>query len=117
MLSCKHSRFTLPTNITYLNCSYLSPLLKSVEKAGIRGLRLKRNPAQVAPADFFTESELLRKEYAQLINVQDPKRIVIINSVSYGMANVTRNITISRGQHILVAAEQFPSNYYPWQRL
>lgn len=117
MLSCKHSQFTLPTNITYLNCSYISPLLKSVEKAGIRGLRLKRNPAQVTPADFFTESELLRKEYAQLINVQDPKRIVIVNSVSYGMANVTRNITIARGQHILVAADQFPSNYYPWQRL
>src|SRR5687767_5976387 len=117
MLSCKHGQFTLPPRITYLNCSYLSPLLKNVEKAGIRGLRMKRNPTLVKPEDFFTDSDLLRAEFAKLINVADPKRIAIINSVSYGMANVVPNVNITRGQHILVAAEQFPSNYYPWQRL
>jgi selenocysteine lyase/cysteine desulfurase len=117
MLTCKHSQFTLPPKITYLNCSYLSPLLKTVEKAGIRGLRLKRNPALVAPEDFFIQSELLREEFSKVINVKDPKRIAIVNSVSYGMAGVAQNIKIGRGQHILVAAEQFPSNYYPWQRL
>lgn len=117
MLSCKHSQFTLPPRITYLNCSYLSPMLKSVEKAGIRGLRVKRNPTLITPQSFYTDSDLLRAEFAKLINVADPKRIAIINSVSYGMANVVPNMNISRGQHILVAAEQFPSNYYPWQRL
>jgi selenocysteine lyase/cysteine desulfurase len=117
MLSCKHSKFTLPPNISYLNCASMSPLLKSVEKAGIHGLRQKRNPALMTPKDFFTQSELLRNEYARLINVQDPNRIAIVNSVSYGMANVAKNIQIGRGQHILVAAEEFPSNYYPWQRL
>lgn len=117
MLTSKRARFTLPTNITYLNCSYLSPLLKSVEKAGIRGLRIKRNPSLVKAEDFFQDTELLRKEYAQLINAQEPRHIVIVNSVSYGMANVTRNVNISRGEHVVVAAEQFPSNYYPWHRL
>jgi selenocysteine lyase/cysteine desulfurase len=52
-----------------------------------------------------------------VINVKDPKRIALVNSVSYGMANVARNIKINRGQHILVAAEQFPTNVYPWQRV
>ena len=33
------------------------------------------------------------------------------------MANVAINVKISRGEKIIVAAEQFPSNYYPWQRL
>jgi selenocysteine lyase/cysteine desulfurase len=117
MLSCKHSQFTLPPRVTYLNCSYLSPLLKSVEKAGIRGLRMKRNPTLVTPETFFNDSEILRKEYAKLINVSDPKRIAIINSVSYGMAGVAPNVKINRGQRIIVAAEQFPSNYYPWERL
>src|SRR5690606_28089578 len=54
---------------------------------------------------------------AKLINAPDPKRIVIIPSVSYGMANVVRNLDIKKGQHIIVATEQFPSNVYPWQRL
>lgn len=117
MLSCKHSKFTLPKNVTYLNCAYMSPLLKSVEKAGIRGLRRKRNPVEVTPTDFFTETELLRKAFATLINLENEKRAVIINSVSYGMANVAQNLKIERGQNIVVASEQFPSNYYPWQRV
>jgi selenocysteine lyase/cysteine desulfurase len=117
MLTCKHSKFTLPPRITYLNCAYLSPMLKSVEKVGIRALRIKRNPVDITPQDFFTDGEKLRVEYAKLIHVKDPKRIVIVPSVSYGMANVAANLKISRGQHVLVIGEEFPSNYYPWQRV
>jgi selenocysteine lyase/cysteine desulfurase len=95
----------------------MSPLLKSVEKAGLRGLRAKRNPTEVSPVDFFTESELLRKEYAKLIHVTDPKRIVIIPSVSYGMATVAKNLKLSMGDEIIVASEQFPSNYYAWEKI
>lgn len=116
MLTCKHSKFTLSPKITYLNCAYMSPLLKGVEKAGVRGVRRKRNPADVTPADFFTESEILRQSYAKLINVTDPKRIVVIPSVSYGMSTVAMNVKLSKGKNIVVAADQFPSNYYAWQR-
>ena len=117
MLSCKRSKFTLPPGITYLNCAYLSPLLKSVEKAGIRGLRMKRRPFEITPEDFFTDSEKLRIAYSRLINANDAKRIVIIPSASYGISTAAANLRISSGQHVVVAAEQFPSNYYVWQRL
>lgn len=95
----------------------MSPLLKNEEKVGIRGLRNRRNPAKIAPQDFFTDGELLRAEFAKLINVSSQKRIVVIPSVSYGMASVARNLKIGPGEKIIVAAEQFPSNYYPWQSL
>jgi selenocysteine lyase/cysteine desulfurase len=95
----------------------MSPLLKSVEKAGIRGLRLKRNPSLITAADFFDEVGELRTAYAKLINAADDKRIAVIPSVSYGMANVIHNVKLKKGDHVVVAAEQFPSNYYPWQRL
>jgi selenocysteine lyase/cysteine desulfurase len=117
MLTCKHGKFTLPPKITYLNCAYMSPMLKSVEKAGIRGLKLKRNPVSISPSDFFTGGDVLRQEYAKLINAGDSRRIVIIPSVSYGISTVAANLKISKGQHIIVASEQFPSNYYPWARL
>jgi selenocysteine lyase/cysteine desulfurase len=117
MLTCKRSAFTLPPRITYLNCGYMSPQLKDAEKVGIRNLRRKRNPASIKPEDFFSDTELLRQEFAKLIHVADPKRIVVIPSVSYGMANVARNLKIGRGDNMIVAAEQFPSNYYPWHRL
>ena len=117
MLTSKRAKFTLPPQLTYLNCAYMSPLLKSVEQVGVKALRKKRNPALITQQDFFTDTELLREAYAKLINAEDPKRIVIIPSVSYGMANVVRNLHIKKGQHIIVAAEQFPSNYYPWKSL
>ena len=117
MLTSKRAKFTLPPQLTYLNCAYMSPLLKSVEKVGVSAVRKKRNPVSITQQDFFKDSELLRSEYAKLINARDHKRIVIIPSVSYGMANVVRNLDLKKGQHVIVATEQFPSNVYPWQRL
>lgn len=117
MLTNRQKDFSIPKSITYLNGAYMSPLLKSVEKVGIEALVKKRNPTGISPEDFFTDSEKLRKEFGTLINCKESNRIAIIPSVSYGMANVVKNISIERTQHVLVAAEQFPSNYYPWQRL
>lgn len=117
MLTCKYSKFSLPDNITYLNCAYMSPMLKSVEKAGLRGVRLKRNPTHIHPEDFFTITRDLKGEFAKLIHAGNSDRIAIIPSASYGLATVTKNLKIKKGEHVLVAAEQFPSNYYPWQSL
>lgn len=115
-LKQQRAKFTLSTQVTYLNCAYMSPLLKTVEKQGMAGIMKKRNPTSVSPKDFFTDTEKLRKEFAKLIQAEAP-RIVIIPSVSYGMANVMNNLKVSAKDNIVVAAEQFPSNYYPWQRL
>jgi selenocysteine lyase/cysteine desulfurase len=117
MLKNKHSKFTLSPKTTYLNCAYMSPLLKEVEKSGIRGLRSKRNPVNVLPDDFFADSESLRNEFAKTINATDPSRVVIIPSVSYGIATVAKNIRLKKGENIIIAAEQFPSNYYAWKRV
>ncbi len=117
MISNQRSKFSLPSSGTYLNCAYMSPLLKSVERAGLKGLLKKRNPMKISPADFFSETEELRQQFAKLINVKEADRIVIVPSVSYGMATVAKNIKISKGENIIVAAEQFPSNYYAWHQL
>jgi selenocysteine lyase/cysteine desulfurase len=116
MLTCKYAKFSLPSALTYLNCAYMSPLMKSVEKAGLRGVRLKRNPAAIGSEDFYGTVSSLKEEYAKLINISDSHRIAIVPSVSYGLAAVTRNLNLRQGQHVLVAAEQFPSNYYPWEK-
>lgn len=113
----QRAKFSIPKSVTYLNCAYMSPMLKSVEASGIKGMERKRNPFSISPDDFFSETELLRKEFAKLIGAKDPGRIVVIPSVSYGLAVVAKNIRIGAGEKIIVAAEQFPSNYYPWQRL
>lgn len=116
MHSTKRSSFRLPQGDVYLNCAYMAPLLRKVEQAGIEGIRMKRNPAAVSVDDFFSTTTKLRREFARLIN-GDASRVVIVPSVSYGMANVVKNLSVTSGDNIVVAAEQFPSNYYPWQSL
>jgi selenocysteine lyase/cysteine desulfurase len=116
MIKVQRSKFTLPTNSIYLNCAYMSPLLKTVEKAGIEGMKRKRNPSSIHVSDFFENTEKLRGEFAKLINASEKNRIVIIPSVSYGMANVVNNLGTDERSNIIVAAEQFPSNYYPWHK-
>ncbi len=117
LLSCQKEDFSLPEDLTYLNCAYMSPLAKSVADVGKRGIDNKVNPTLVRPSDFFEESDQLRRAFAQLVHAEDPQRVVIIPSVSYGIATVARNITLQQGEEIIVTGEQFPSNYYTWEKL
>jgi hypothetical protein len=53
MLTSKRAKFSIPPQITYLNCAYMAPLLKSVEKEGIKGLRKKEKSDPGISAGFF----------------------------------------------------------------
>jgi selenocysteine lyase/cysteine desulfurase len=113
-MKCQRSKFMLPRKIAYLNCAYMAPQMKRVEKAGMKGMMQKRHPYKVSPEDFFHDSETLRTMFAELINADNPKRVVLIPSVSYGMANVAKNLILKKGDNVIVVGEQFPSNVYPW---
>ena len=116
MLSCQRSLFRLPDDTHYLNCAYMSPLLRTVEEAGIAGVRRKRNPALIEPEMFFDESEHVRQLFAQLIG-GDAEQVALIPATSYGIATVARNLQLESGQNMVVLEEQFPSNVYSWRRL
>ncbi|GIV58940.1 MAG: aminotransferase [Rhodothermaceae bacterium] len=117
MLPCQKDLFFLPESLHYLNCAYMAPLSKQVEAAGIEGIRRKRVPASITPADFFDESDAIRRRFARLIHLDDPMRVAIIPAVSYGLATVAKNVRLRPGQNIVVLHEQFPSNVYAWRRL
>ena len=116
MLKCQRSAFSLPDDTHYLNCAYMAPLLRSVEEAGIVGVRRKRNPALIEPEMFFNESEEVRRLFAQLVS-GDPERVALIPATSYGMATIARNLLLDRSENMVVLHEQFPSNIYSWRRL
>jgi selenocysteine lyase/cysteine desulfurase len=115
MLPCQRHLFDIPDDIAYLNCAYMSPLLKSALEAGIVGLGRKAHPWEITPEKFFTGSEEFRVTAAQLIDAS-PNDIAIVPSASYGISTAARNLHIKKGQSILVLEEQFPSHYYAWQR-
>ncbi len=113
MLKCQREKFQLQKKYAYLNCAYMAPLSKKVENAGKKGIKRKRKPYQVGPEDFFHDSETLRSLFSQLIDNDQPNRVVTTPSVSYAMANVVNNLAGREGE-IILTDEQFPSNVYPW---
>src|SRR6266852_778308 len=116
MLPCQRHLFDIPEDVAYLNCAYMSPLMRSVIEAGNAALARKAHPWELTPDQFFTGSEEFRATAARLIDAP-ADCVAIVSSASYGIATATRNLTVSKGQSILVLDEQFPSNYYAWQRL
>ncbi|TFH49625.1 MAG: aminotransferase class V-fold PLP-dependent enzyme [Lysobacterales bacterium] len=52
--------------------------------------------------------------FARLINAKDDD-VAIIPAASYGVSVAARNLRLTRGQTVVVLAEQFPSNIYAWR--
>ena len=113
-LPCQRHLFDIPDDVAYLNCGYMSPLIKRVREAALEGLSRKAHPWEIVPGDFFTGSDALRSAFAGLINARADD-IAIVPSVSYGVSTAARNLPLSPGQNVIVVEEQFPSNVYPWR--
>ena len=109
--------FALSQAVTYLNCAYMSPTLKASEAAAIQAVKDSANPFLYSADSFFEPVNALKASFAKLIGSDDPERIAIIPSASYGIGNVTNNIHLRLGDNVIVAGEQFPSNVYPWMEL
>lgn len=107
--------FDIPKEVAYLNCAYLSPIMRTVAEAGVEGVASKARPWRIAPDDFFSDSENLRASFAALI-AASADDVAIVPSTSYGIAVAARNLPLEPGQHVLVLDEQFPSNIYAWRR-
>lgn len=106
--------FDLPPDIAYFNSAYMGAPLRSVRAAADQALDRIAKPWTVSPADFFEPAERARQHVASLLGATTAD-IALVPSVSYGLGLAAANLPLSRGQRILVLAEQFPSNVYPWQ--
>ena len=115
-LAEQRSLFEIPDGVCYLNCAYISPLLRSTAQAGKQGMARKLRPWEIRPPDFFSTAGKIRSTAASLFG-STADDIAIVPSASYGLAAAARNLPVTKDQNILVLAEQYPSNYYVWEAL
>jgi selenocysteine lyase/cysteine desulfurase len=115
-LPCQRDLFEMPDDIAYLNCAYMSPLLRSVREAGEAGVVRKSRPWRITARDFFAETETARALFAELIGA-DAEGIAAVPSASYGIGVAAANLPLAAGRRILLLDEQFPSNVYAWRDL
>lgn len=115
-IPCQRDLFDIPDDVAWLNCAYMSPLMRPAVAAGEDGLRRKARPWTIAPVDFFTQSEAARALFAEIVGA-GADDIAIVPSASYGLEIAAHNLEAPARSRILVLDEQFPSNVYPWRAL
>lgn len=108
--------FDIPKEICYLNCSYMSPQLKSVTAAALHGAQIKSQPWKFQVDDFFEPNKTCKTLYAKLLHT-NAKNIAIIPSASYGLSIAANNVGLKDNGEIVLITEQFPSNVYVWTDL
>lgn len=92
----------------------MSPQMKKMEQIGVWTIKRQGQPYSYSIKNFFEPVHQLKTAFSNLIEADDPERIAIIPSASYGLANVANNLRLKKGDQILVVDGQFPSNIYPW---
>lgn len=117
MMHSQRHLFDLPKEITYLNGSSVSPMMTQHAAIGKQGIDVKLRPYEITQPDWFEPVDRLKQKFAELIHCDNHHRIALIPSVSYGIATVAKNIKLEKGEEILIADAQFPSNYYTWNDL
>ena len=106
--------FDIPEDVTYVNCAYMSPLLRRVREAGVQAVGRKSRPWEITPADFFESVETPRSLFAALIGAS-PDTVAVVPAASYGMAIAAHNLPLAAGRRVLLLDEEFPSTIYTWQ--
>lgn len=115
-LPCQRHLFDIPRDVAYLNCAYMSPLLRRVVEAGQGAVARKAHPWEITPADFFSEVAEARRLFARLLGGDaTDSDVAIVPAVSYGMAVACANVPLQRGQTVLLLDEEFPSVILPWR--
>lgn len=94
----------------------MAPQLKAVAAAGNFALQVRSDPRKWRQTDFFEPVAEARSLFAQIVNGA-AERVALLPSVSYGLSTVARNVPLREGQNIVMVKDQFPSNYYCWERL
>jgi len=115
-IPCQRHLFDLPDEVAYLNCAYMSPLLKRAAAVGAEAIGRKLQPWRIHAEDFFTESERARTLFAALLGA-DAEAVALVPAASYGLAIAAANLPVASGERILILSEQFPSNVYVWRAL
>ncbi|HJT99636.1 MAG TPA: aminotransferase class V-fold PLP-dependent enzyme [Actinomycetes bacterium] len=114
-LPVQRELFDIPDDVAYFNCASVSPELRAATEAGAAALARRARPWRIASADWFSEVEERRSLFARLAGV-DPEGVALVPASSYGLAVAAANLTARPGQRVLVLDDDYPSNWYTWQR-
>jgi cysteine desulfurase/selenocysteine lyase len=109
--------FERETSSVWLNTAHQGRLPKRAARALSDAVEWKLHPEALASPERFTAvPQRLRHLLARVVGARDDD-VVLANSASYGLHLVANGLDLRRGDEIIVAANDFPSDILPWVRL
>ena len=110
------SQFPVLANLTYLNHAAVAPLCKPAADA----MRWNANDAETWGSFHYDRwmkcYDDFRAQAARMINAE-PGEMAIVKNTSEGIATVQMGLNWQPGDVVVAFREEFPANYFPWQRL
>ncbi|MFD8984452.1 aminotransferase class V-fold PLP-dependent enzyme, partial [Streptomyces sp. NPDC059564] len=107
--------FDIPAEVSYFNAASIAPTLTASLEAGRAALAWRARPWEIRVEDWFTGAERRRELFASLIGA-DSGEIALVPASSYGCATAAANLTVRRGQEVVVLDGEYPSGVYTWRR-
>ena len=110
------AQFPVLANLTYLNHAAVAPLCKPAADA------MRWNADDACTWGSFHYDRWMkcydgfRAECARMIHAE-PGEIAIVKNTSEGIATVQMGLAWKAGDAVVAFREEFPANYYPWERL
>ncbi len=103
-------------DVAYLNCASQGPFPRATAEAVERMLFTKTRPDRIREDIYFRLPDEARTELANLFGGH-PRDYAITNGASDGIFALARGLAWERGDEVLVAEDDFPSNFFPWAQL
>lgn len=109
-------QFPVTQNLTYLNHAAVAPLCKPAADA----MRWVADDAETWGSFHYDRwmkcYDGFRAEAARMVNAT-PEEIAIVKNTSEGIATIQMGLDWRAGDRVVAFKEEFPANYFPWQRL
>jgi selenocysteine lyase/cysteine desulfurase len=117
MITSQRHLFDIPEDIAFFNIAYYSPQLNESMNRLLVGAVEKSHPWERVTDHFFDDADTIRT-LASSIFGGDSDGYAVVPSATYGVSTAARAVEpqLRPGDRILVAAEEFPANVFPWQR-
>ena len=115
--SAFRSQFPVTASWAFLDHAAVAPLpAPAVEALAHYAASLSAHGI-TAVREWFARLRHVRSLAARLINAPDPDDVYFVPSTTHGVSVVAEGFPWRAGDNVVLAAEEYPANQYPWMNL
>lgn len=112
----RKTEFPVAERWAYFDHAAVAPLPKRAGDVLRAWTEQQERDGVVAWPEWERKLELIRGDVARLINA-DADEVAFVNSTTHGISLVAEGFPWREGDNVVSAAEEYPSNLYPWLNL